>query len=197
MVFYDSPRTQLVLIAQCDLVDSVSSVCPETARLMAQSQVLELIARGTAMRDPHPDMFHLILRALRDVREDRDPSIVARVFAMKFLQATGLSPAVDECVHCTRTPRRGTALSSRLGGLLCERCVSQDPSAHTVMPGTLATMQHVLRSHWTNALRVHYGSRIREELDSIMNRYLAFHVDTRLRSRHVPQELAHANASLS
>jgi DNA repair protein RecO (recombination protein O) len=193
VVFYDSRKTSLLLIGQCDLTDTLVSDAQHQIYLQAQSRVIELLIRGTAMRDPQPAMYRLAVDALQDMRDHRDPIGIARLFELKFLQVAGLSPAVHECVHCTRAAGTGARLSLRLGGLLCTSCMRHDQSAQQLLPGTIATMQRILQLPWAQMLRLQLSPSVRDEMEQLLDRFEAMHLDTQLKSRSIGLP-AHANA---
>ncbi len=192
IVFYDTPRKSVFLMSQCDLLDELTSRIHQPTALQAQARILELLHQGTAPRDPQPELFRLAVQALRTLSTARHASMATRLFELKFLKLLGLHPSIEECVGCNQPPGAHAGLSLRLGGLLCPQCAIQDRAAQPLTPGTLATLQHALRASWMQALRLQWSPRIRTEIERLLDRFVAFHVDIRLQTPLADEEPAYA-----
>ena len=193
VVFYESARQQLLLISQCDLKDPLLTAGGNARVLHPQSRILELLEQGTVERDPHPELFSLALQALRTLAAANDPDGVVRLFEVKFLKLLGLSPSVEDCVVCGVVADAHSALSLKHGGLLCPRCAGKDHAATPLLPGTLATLQHLLTRPWETTLRLQWTRPVRAELDRLLDRFIAFHIEARFKTRPPVAELAYAH----
>ena len=192
VVFYESSRQQLLLIAQCDLTDPLLTGAHAAPRLHAQSRMLELLEQGTVDRDPHPELFQLAVQALRGLAATSDPDGLVRLFEVKCLQLLGLSPSVEDCVACKAAADARSVLSLQHGGLLCVSCAAKDRLATPLLPGTLATLQHLLSQPWELALRLQWTRAVRVELDRLLDRFIAFHIEARFKTRTPVTESAYA-----
>lgn len=194
VVFYESRRQQLALIAQCDLFEPLLSLSNDMGILQTQSRFLELMERGTAEHDPHhPQLLDLAVQALRSLETATDTLALMRLFEAKWLKLLGLSPAVDDCVSCNAHGDPRALLSLKHGGLLCPACAAKDPLARPLLPGTLATLRHLLTQSWETGLRLTYTRPVWEELDRWLDRFIAFHVEAKFHTRRPPvPELAYA-----
>ena len=192
IVFYESSHRQLQLIAQCDLVDPLRTGEADARVLQAQSRLLELLEQGTVERDPHPELFRLSIQALRAMALAADPDGLVRLFEIKCLKLLGLSPSVEDCVGCNAAADIRSVLSLKHGGLLCARCAAKDRHAKPLLPGTLATLQHLLAQPWEMALRLQWTRPVRAELDRLLDRFIAFHIEARFKTRTPVVESAYA-----
>lgn len=183
IVFYESLRQQLLLVSQCDLQDALASQRHGPRQLQAQARILELTEKGTVERDPQPALFQLTAQALRQLAQTRQPEALVRVYEVKCLKLLGLSPSIEECVRCQGEAEARAVLSLRQGGLLCRACAASDQRAESLSPGTLAALHQVLTAPWETALRVQWLSPIREELDRLLTRFIAYHVEARFTTR--------------
>ena len=111
-----------------DVVVSADIIAPHWQRLVqperyaAANIIIELIDAFCEPDLPQPEIYALLTAALGAVAQSEDPlSLLAR-FSMRLLDALGLAPPVDTCVHCG-APLDGSAwLDAEHGGFGCEKC---------------------------------------------------------------------------
>lgn len=103
---------------------------------------LELIDRLIEEPESNPPLFFLLLKTLEGLDAGNDASASLRVFEAHLFRFLGYAPAVEHCIQCeTLNFGVGVKFSSRLGGILCERCAEQDKLAVGLTPELLRAMR--------------------------------------------------------
>lgn len=176
VVFYER-RSSLQLVTQAALLEDLVGHPPNLATWPVASYFAQLVDAVMTAHEPNPAVFQLLLAGLREISDAAQPEDVARVFEVKLLAASGFMPRLRDCLHCGAAIQASARLSVRLGGLLCERCLSQDRAALAIAPGTVATIAHLERTEWDDALRLRFTMHARREMREILSEFLEFHLD--------------------
>lgn len=194
IVFYEARASSLHLVTQAALLDDLVGHPPRLPRnggpggqanlatWPVASYFAELVDAVTVAQEPNPAVFELLLAGLREIAEAPRPEDVARVFEVKMLAASGFMPRLRDCLTCNALIQSTARLSVRLGGLLCPRCTAEDRASLAIAPGTVATIAHLERSAWAEALRLRLTDHARLELRHILTDFLEFHLDRRFPS---------------
>jgi len=135
IVFYDTLTSQLHLISQCDLVEPLDGLQRDldTARLAALC--VELVDAVVPLEDPQPRIYRLLREALtRLALGGEDLAMLRAHFILRLLRLAGFQPQIDQCTSCNLTARAPAYWSARQGGLLCPRCLHEDPKAEPASP---------------------------------------------------------------
>ena len=123
MVFFDSGRSELVQVDHFDIVRPFVRVREHLERLGQGAWAVEMVARLSADRDPHPALFALLVRALAALELTRRPARVSVCFGLRAVDLLGHRPRLDRCVACGRpAPFPDAALDVTAGGLVCAGC---------------------------------------------------------------------------
>ena len=189
IVFYERRASSLQLVTQAVLLEDLVGHPPNLATWPVATYFAELVNAVAAAHEPNAAVFQLLLSGLRSIAQALQPEDVARVFEVKLLSASGFMPRLRDCLHCNASIQSTARLSVRLGGLLCERCHGEDRAARAIAPGTVATIAHLERTPWAEALRLRLTAHARLEMRSILNEFLEFHLDRRFPSLTVLRSL--------
>jgi len=106
IVYYERPRAEIDLITQCDVQEPFLGIRRDLAKTAYASYFCELMDRLVQLRDPHPELYELLVRALGALQESPVPSQVARFFEARLLAASGVLPPSEALGFS-----RGAALS--------------------------------------------------------------------------------------
>ncbi len=189
IVFYERRLSSLQLVTQAVLLEDLVGHPPNLATWPVATYFAELVNAVAAAHEPNTAVFHLLLAGLRAIAHAEQPEDVARVFEVKLLAASGFMPRLRDCLHCSTSICATARLSVRLGGLLCERCQGEDRGTLAIAPGTVATIAHLERALWPEALRLRFTTHARGEMQRILNEFLEFHLDRRFPSLAVLHSL--------
>jgi DNA repair protein RecO (recombination protein O) len=82
-----------------------------------------------------PEIYALLAGAIGAVAASDAPATLVPRFQLRLLDALGLAPAADACVHCGGSlDEHGAWLDLEGGGLGCERCCGARGDAHALAP---------------------------------------------------------------
>ena len=121
MVFFDSGRSELVQVDHFDIVRPFVRVRENLERLGQGAWAVEMVARLSADRDPHPALFALLVRALTALEMTRRPARVSVCFGLRAVDLLGHRPRIDRCVACGRPAEEGARDLAVAVGVVIER----------------------------------------------------------------------------
>ena len=142
IVFYEARTSTLHLMTQCDLLCAFSELQRDLEVMRLAASCVELVDAVVELEEPYPELFHLLSATLGHLTTSHGPEAQAvRVhFVLRLLRLVGFQPQLDECTGCGQHPHDRAFWSPRQGGLLCERCLHEDPSAELIEPRWLAEL---------------------------------------------------------
>ncbi len=113
----------LDVVVSADILTAHWQRLVQPERFAAANLVLELIDAFCEPDLAAPDVYGLLTAALRAIGQSDEPLALLPRFSMRLLDALGLAPPVDVCVHCGKAFESGTAwLDAEQGGFGCENC---------------------------------------------------------------------------
>jgi DNA repair protein RecO (recombination protein O) len=133
----------LDVVSQVDVLESYSAMRDDLERLGVVAVLLELTDRALADRQPHVEVYRLLLSALGLV-QGRAADIAWRWYAARLLVLTGHRPAVTRCAVCGGRLREAVAWSAVLGGCVHPACGARDPHASVVAQPVAALVAFLL-----------------------------------------------------
>ena len=80
----------LDIISQCEVFETFQKVREDAAKLPVGIYMLKLINSGTAEGQQHPELFDLLLKYLKRLKQDDDVSRLAKGFEKEFVQIEGI-----------------------------------------------------------------------------------------------------------
>ena len=145
-VLYLKPDRDLHLLSKAEVLDPVGSRIHDLHRLAYAQASLELMDRLVWGEEPHPELYDLLQKTIEACAEAPAAAVPAALIAFQLQLASllGYRPRLDACAHCGQalSPRR--LFSPARGGLLCDRCASQEPGAITISADALGAMALLL-----------------------------------------------------
>jgi DNA repair protein RecO (recombination protein O) len=173
MVFFDTGRSELVQVDHFDIVRPFVRVREHLERLGQGAWAVEVVARLSADRDPHPALFALLVRALTALETARRPARVAVCFGLRAVDLLGHRPRLDRCVSCGRLhPFPDAALDMTAGGLVCTSC-RPGADAMSLSGGLVGTLKRLRTLSWDEALRLHLAAVLDAELAAVLEGVIA------------------------
>ena len=162
-------------VAEVRLLDTVSGLRGDLSRLQQGLAMVEAIDKMTPDREPAPQLYRMVVGALRTIAERGGPLVVP-AFYWKLLAADGLRPELDMCVRCGEDAQL-VAFDMDQGGALCRNCRTGAPLSEEA----LATMRMILGGRLNEALEMP-ASRTTHEVMAHATRALEHHIERRLRT---------------
>ena len=133
IVFYDTASSQLHLIGQCELLKPLSGLARDVETLTLAAQCVEVADAALPLEEPQPNSYRLLRQALECLDGGTDDAHALKAhFIVRLLRLAGFQPQLDECTGCSRRLQEHGYWSPRHGGLLCARCLHEDPHAEGI-----------------------------------------------------------------
>ncbi len=187
IVYYWHADTELQLVGQCDLISYYFPIRKDLKRLMAAQYMLELVDVIMPTEEPNPQVYRLMIYFLESLETIHDINKLIHVFQIKILHYSGFRPHIEDCLSCQKTIQGRAKMSLKLGGLICLQCLERDLSAISISKGAIASMLHVEKSPWPKTLQLGLSRSIQKELKMILNNFLVYHLEKRIKSEQYLQ----------
>lgn len=170
IVFYDSRTSPLHLISQCDLLHPYRELTSELAAIHTAASCAELADAVIETEEPHAEIFELLKRTLTRLSSGDTRLAAIRIhFVLRTLRLAGFHPQLDECTGCTRRLLQQQAFwSAKEGGLLCERCLHEDPHASPIAPQLLDVLSSCAESREPIEIDAEQAKAIQHRLDAFL-----------------------------
>jgi DNA repair protein RecO (recombination protein O) len=117
----------LQVVVQAEMLYSFHGLHQSVERLAHGQYFAEVLSVFTAEEDAHPELYRLLVRALRLLEKVPDIESIARWYELRLLREIGYGPDLTECAIC-REPVPGEfgedesfGLSASQGSALCPR----------------------------------------------------------------------------
>lgn len=184
--------SELGLVARAEIRTRRPTLGLDLERYRAALALLELA--GLTAREEHEEreLFRWLECGLDLLQAGRvPPALVSVASDLALLRSNGLAPALEQCASCgQRTLERAGSVpfSPALGGRLCSTCAASERSrqrAPESLPLNLVRVAASLMEATPTMLEhIHVEARLLERVRSFVERFLEYHLETRLRSRH-------------
>ncbi len=140
--------------------------------------VLEAVDQLALEREPNPQLYRMVVGALRTIVERSSPLVVP-AFYWKLLAAEGLGPQLDACLRCGATDDDSALVAFDVaeGGVLCRSCRSGVP----ISPAALGLLRDILGGRLNDALAA-TESPATHEVGVLATKALEHHIERRLRA---------------
>lgn len=166
---------ELDIVTQAESIDHFKAIREDLDRLTRAVTLLEAVDQLSLEREPNPDLYRMLLGALRALADRNSPLIVAG-FHWKVLALEGFRPVVDHCVSCEATEGL-VAFDPDEGGVLC----TEHRRGTRLSPEAIALLQDILGGRLAAALEAPASSAT-HEVDHLATRVMEHHLERRLRS---------------
>ncbi|HAV43514.1 TPA: DNA repair protein RecO [bacterium] len=187
LVFYLAEGRGLSFISQIETLNHFGRIRQDPSKIACGCYLIELVKVLVRRGLPDRRLFRLILESLAWLEDGEVNRLFTYTLNLKMMKVLGFGPEVDVCVKCREGLNEIIRFSSSYGGVLCERCQTDD--AIEISRGTLMVMRRILKSPLYTIKRIHLGRRIEEELKIASDSYLNPHLSYPLKSLKVLEVL--------
>jgi len=180
IIFYKKTKSTLHLVSQCDLKRDFRLIKSNLERIRKAFALVKLLNILTVQEDKNERIFDLTLACLEELENSTILDKVLIIFKIKLLDYCGFKPHLDSCVSCNNKIIAQARFSLKLGGLLCERCLSKDIKSRIIFRGTVASILYIEKNEFNSVSRLGMNQAIKRELNQVLNAFLEFHLDKKL-----------------
>lgn len=189
IVFYERKKSDVFTISQCDLVEFFNPVRQSLERLAYANYIIELLDSVTTLGEKSEEVFQLLLNSLTLLSGEASARRVARIFEIKLLALLGLMPTLTTCAYCGGNVDISAKFSVAHGGLICKSCIDKDKNALPIMAGTVKFIEHIRELPFEKVERIKVANAVGKELESILRKFLDYHIERRLKSLEFLREI--------
>ena len=170
---------ELDVVTQVEVIDSFRTVREDLERLSPAMTMLEITDQLALERHPAPELFSLLLGALKELDRSYSPYLLG-AFCFKVLGLEGVAPSLEQCHRCGES-RPLVAFDAEEGGFVCANC----RRGLAVSPEVFETVRAVLSGGLARVLR-EGDDGLARAFEHLATTAVERHLDRRLRStRHL------------
>lgn len=170
VVFLQKSSGNLDLLTESQLVKRFQPQAGSLPHLYAGYYVAELLNALTEAGDPHPDLFQVAIRALRQLELQQSIFEPVACFELSILREIGQLPDFDTCMICHSEIEAGE--TSRFwvsqSGLICSRCGCSEYQTTEFQPETLSALRQLALSGGSGMDITPINSRQKKELRKLL-----------------------------
>lgn len=168
-------------ITQSDIIMPFSSLREDYKSFMKAAEIIDLALRFLPEREPHPELFLLMLGTLKGLQAGADNRLGYLYHKIKFLQMSGLAPRLDMCGRC------GSALFERQGGygpkhtfyvshgtVICRDCGRDTGQSMQIAEGALRFYASLLKWPVMSLDRIKAPEIFMQDLSSVIDSHIRF-----------------------
>ncbi len=180
IVFYDTRSSQLHLISQCELLAGLPELQRDLEIMRIAALSVHLVDQVVPLEEPQPTTYHLLKDTLERLALGAGNPMTLQIhFIVRLLRLAGFQPQLNQCTACNITVVDTGHWSARQGGLLCRRCLHQDPHAEAASPEMLSALDALSQTDAPPSLNEGLIPILRHRLDE----FLQWRIDRPLRIR--------------
>ncbi len=169
---------ELDIVTQAESIDHFAAIRDDLDRLTRAVSMLEAVDQIAQEREVNPDLYRMLLGALRALAA-RDSPLVVAGFYWKVLALEGFRPITDACAVCG-VAGEIVAFDLEEGGMLC-----REHRRGTPLSGpAVELLRQILGGALTVALNAPASSAT-AEIEHLATRAMEHHLERRLRSVHL------------
>lgn len=171
------------IVTQAETIDGFMPIRDDLVRTAYAAYIIELIDRFTYEEGENRALFQLLIDTLQRVSALPDPFVAVRYYEMRLLDLLGFRPQLNNCLNCgAEIKAEDQYFDVMQGGVLCPRCGPLSATAVPISMPTLKFLRHFQRSSFGEAMRAELSPEVKGEMESLLNRYLTYHLERRLNS---------------
>lgn len=174
-----------------ELVDQFSAEGDPSSRGEFQVAASSDPSRNEAPVENQP-LFDLLFHSLQWLGEvATDPALLARFFELHLLQHVGYRPQLFKCVNCgNELEPIDNSFSAEAGGVIDPNCVETQRErlfehARDLQPislNALKVLRYLQTREWESVRALRLNADAHAEVEALMQRYIAHHLERNLKS---------------
>ncbi|MFO0752256.1 MAG: DNA repair protein RecO [Thermodesulfovibrionales bacterium] len=181
--FLGKEESTLPRLTQSDIIRPFHALREDFRTFLSLSELLELNLSFLAERDPHPDIFTLLLTTLSKFEVNGGSALLYLYYKIKFLEMAGYSPKLDVCGACGKAlPQDDSPAAARRyafclphGAVVCPRCEGrQDNASLKLSGGALRFYRSLLQ--WNSGVvdRINAPESLLSEVGGVIDSHIRY-----------------------
>lgn len=185
IVFYRHTRSSLHTLTESHVRDNFPGIRKDLPRSYAAIYMAELVKEMTREEEHQPEIFNLLVAALRELSSGRKFERILFQFEIQLLSLTGFLPELARCVSCAGRPGRGRLFfSSGSGGIVCASCAAtaSEKDLGPTSQGAVATLRALQRKTITQGRTVGVSPSVARDIRGLLRPYIVSRLEKEPRS---------------
>ncbi len=164
---FEKQGDSLYRITHVDIQESFLGLRENLEQMASASRLMNLVEAITVEGDPSPELFSLVVDALRALKDSQDPLLWVLLYQIRILGQSGFCPQTHHCAVCGTTSHRARSrFSPKAGGMICPPCMSRHSGyAYPMSPGSWAFLSQATHIDLAVLTRLKATGAIRQELE--------------------------------
>ncbi|NLE83873.1 MAG: DNA repair protein RecO [Chloroflexi bacterium] len=173
----------LEVVTQVETIRNFANI-RENLKLTAQAAyVLELLDRFTYEEGENRLLYNLVVETLARLDSGISPALAVHYYEVHLMDILGFRPQLQECVVCGAAIQpENQYFSAKLGGVVCPRSLSGDPSAWAVSTNALRYLRFLQRSPWSQVKNRSVPEEVDQELSQLVEKHLTYLLEYNLKT---------------
>ena len=182
VVFYLKAGRDLSLVSQADVERDFAGLRRDVFRMAYGSAVLELVDQVVSGEEPDPGLFAIVVETLAELESAELASLDGSLlrFGFRMAGALGYEAAFTSCVLCAGAPENTALFAPRLGGLVCEACLSRHPEIEVARRPVTVLLSDAAAGRPSSSV---VGPAAADELWDALRAFLVEHTGRSIRMR--------------
>lgn len=160
--------------------------------------VVELADAFTQDEDPNALLFELLLETLGRLDTGQPSSLAVRYYELHMLDLAGYQPQLFRCIQCEQ-PLQPVVnfLSLERGGCLCPQHGANAAGTVALPLDVLKVLRYLQTRNWEQIAVLELRPEVLAQVESILARYIVYHLERTLRAPIFLEKLQRAQAALA
>ncbi|MFC1925177.1 DNA repair protein RecO [Chloroflexota bacterium] len=179
-----SQSKSLDIITQSQTIDSFLPLRDDLWRTSQALYVVEIIGQSTAEEESNYPLFKLLVDTLHWLCQAHDSETTLRCFELHLSQCLGYRPQLYECLCCRNSLKTDDSFyfTPTGGGVICHHCRNRESMVFPLSRNALKTMRYLQRSDYASADRLRVKPELSSELKRLMQGYIRYLLERRVKS---------------
>ncbi|MEJ6952027.1 DNA repair protein RecO [Natronospora cellulosivora (SeqCode)] len=185
-------RSSLGRINHLNNIYTFTKLREDLTKMAYASFMAEIVDKVGLESDPNQILFSLLLASFHKIliKESEEIKYVELAFKILILSILGYKPEIKQCVSCKneilKISTKKYIFDIKYGGLLCNNCTRSEytynENRDSISEGSLQIIETILEYGIKSLDKIIISKRQYEELDRIINKFLFYHLDLKLKS---------------
>lgn len=125
MFYYEKEHRDLVVVSNCDLIESSFDLQDNLERAATLAYFAELIEEFSPARAREDILFRLLEASLSALKAGGKPGLIGAYFEAWILKINGVLPAFHKCRKCRQDIRGPSWMAAHREGVFCRKCARE------------------------------------------------------------------------
>jgi DNA repair protein RecO (recombination protein O) len=175
---------ELDIVTQAEVISSFHEIREDLNRLTFGSGMLDLTEKISLEGQADRALFDLLLKGLTALaKAEKNFRLLLSLYDLKLMSIAGYSPKLEQCAVCEKKPGEKVGFSYEWGGIICQSCLNVVREFVDISPTAYQTLKTFYNQPLSRAGEINLPGGIEEELFNMVNGYVIFYTQVKLKSR--------------